>query len=117
MRLPTEYLSMGPIQRKKAVADDLSAALRSMCQSFKQPIKFHWKYAGKLKQYFLRPRATPSVYKKTKTAMNSEPKSEGHRVSEKRGEQEMVAMNIPADTDMATDLRAYSQWPGNYEPR
>lgn len=57
MRLPTEYLSMGPNQRNKAVADDLSAALRSMCKTFNQSIKFHWKYVGKLKQEFLRPRS------------------------------------------------------------
>lgn len=234
MRLPTEYLSMGPFQRKKAVADDLSAAMRSMRQTFNQSIKFHWKYVRMLKQEFLRPQsdgedrskgapkpmeartidtvsskkserlnevggrsyqlrplrpkttycdnspllertessdhpshgirkihlrrhgdldrgsqgkahpkrkdkarqlredlsgrqnssmarssgiANPSIYNTAKTAMKSEPDSKSHRVSEKRVEKEMVAMNIPADTDMATDLRAYSQWPGSYEPR
>lgn len=234
MRLPTEYLTMNPIQRKKAVADDLSAALRSMSQTFNQSIKFHWKYVGKLKQEFVRPRsdggsgsegapkpmeartvdnvsskkserltevgsrsyryrplrqktpcsanssllertksndhsshktrkirlrrhedidrgsqgkaqvkrrdksgqlredlsgrqnswmarssdiATPSVHNKSKTAMGSEPKSKGHRDSKTRVEKKMLPINIPAHTDMATDLRAYSQWPGSYEPR
>lgn len=233
MRQPAEYLSIGLIQRKKAVADDLSAALRSIRQTSNQSIKFHWKYLEKLKQEFLRPRsdeegkiesalermearsidnvsskkskrltelgdqscryrlrpkttysanssllertessdhpsheirkirlrrhgdvdrgsqgkahvkrsdkpgqlwedlsgrqdssmarssgiAPPFIYNKAKTAMNSDSESEGHINPERRIEKEMAVLNIPADTDMATDLRAYSQWPGSYEPR
>lgn len=54
MRLPEEYLSMGLTQRNKAVADDLSAALRSMCQTFKRSLEVHREHAGKLTQEFLR---------------------------------------------------------------
>lgn len=56
MKPPEEYLSMDPFQRHKVMTHDLSAALRSMCQTFNQSVKFHGKHAGKLMQEFLRPR-------------------------------------------------------------
>lgn len=56
MKTPEEYLSMNSIQSDKVMADDLSAALRSMCQTFNQSVKFHGIHAGELKHEFLRPR-------------------------------------------------------------
>lgn len=257
MRLPEEYLSMGPMQSRKAVSDDLSAAVTSMCQTFNQTFQIHWEKEVKLKKRFLRPRTTavnrrkslpgpvearnadnlpsrgkkhlagtecgdmtglnverqpavfgsyrdrpllpmttyfdssslskrtaksdrpshkrrkisrsssrhvhlgphgdvaggshgtahipqrnkpehlqkdlsglsnssmalgegiirPSFSSKGKTAIPPERESERHQDAEKEAESEKPVVNIPADTDMATDLRAYSQWPGSYEPR
>lgn len=56
MKPPEEYLRMDASQRDKFVYKDLSAALRSMCQTFDQSVKLIGKHAGELKQEFLRPR-------------------------------------------------------------
>lgn len=56
MKTPEEYLSMDPSQRDKVMGDHLSAALRSMCQTFNQSVKFLGTNAGELKDEFLRRR-------------------------------------------------------------
>lgn len=48
----------------------------------------------------------------SKTVTISDPNSDGRGNTEERAQTEKLVVNIPADTDMATDVRAYSQWPG-----
>lgn len=43
--------------------------------------------------------------------------SDGHDDSERGERKEKLIVNIPADSDMATDTRAYTQWPGMYKSR
>lgn len=54
----------------------------------------------------------PGLPNESNTAAVSEPNSDGCQDAEKHVETEKLVVNIPADTDMATDVRAYSQWPG-----
>lgn len=199
MKTPKEYLSMDPSRRDKIMGDDLSAAFRSMCQTFNQSVKFRGTHAGELKDEFLRQRGdavdrknnapgpmeertigTVSLKEnKPLTRIESEDAAEfnverpatvsmthsplqadstcsdysivskrksyhwdhshkrrkairhisrqiqpGHLGDVARGseavahtlrrevEKEELVVRIPADTDMATDIRAYSQWPG-----
>lgn len=66
MRQPEAYLRMGSTQREKAVADDVSAALRLMCQTSNQSIRFRWKYQERLEKQFLR-RESDDVFESKST--------------------------------------------------
>lgn len=58
---------------------------------------------------------TLAILNKSNNAIDSELKSDGDGDSERDVDKETLAVNIPADTEMATDVRAYSQWPGMYK--
>lgn len=53
-----------------------------------------------------------AITNKRETAVLPKSTPEGHKDAEKVVEKEKRVVKIPADCHMATDLRAYSQWPG-----
>lgn len=55
MRRSKDYLNMEPGSRDKSMSDDLSAALKSMCQAFDRSIKFTGQHAEKVKPGFSEP--------------------------------------------------------------
>lgn len=59
----------------------------------------------------------PDLPKKRNTATVSESKPYGYDDAERVSEKEKLVVNIPANLDMATDVRPYSQWPGMHKSR